>query len=168
MCQLLRLKSTTPQGSRKVEGGLQKKNSKLRPVAMAGASRHALRPTRAARLHHRARRRTPPLQQLRFSRRFSSAGRIRVHAQTQWELDINSPSRGAFFFLGRSHQTSGVCGNRACAASRPLGQVWRPWRCAAACRNATSRRAWGVRQASMHPWAGGSPSCAIGHVPGEI
>ena len=27
-----------------------------------------------------------------------------------------------------------ACGNRACAAARPLGQVWRPWRCAAACR----------------------------------
>ena len=38
-----------------------------------------------------------------------------------------------------------ACGNRACAAARPLGQVWRPWRCVVACRNAISRRAWGAR-----------------------
>ena len=48
------------------------------------------------------------LQQLRFcvSRRRSSAGRNRVRAQTQEDLNIKSSSREAL--LGRLHQTSGV------------------------------------------------------------
>ena len=48
-----------------------------------------------------------------------------------------------------------ACGNRACAAARPRAQVWRPWRCAAECRNAISRRAWGARSGrglTCHNW----------------
>ena len=46
--------------------------------------------------------------------------------------------RGSHTFVSIGHR---ACGNRACAAARPRDQVWRPWRCAAACRNAISRRA---------------------------
>ena len=44
----------------------------------------------------------------------------------------------------------GRAGSRACAAARPRGQVWRPWRCTAACKNAISRRAWGARPGQGH------------------
>ena len=52
-------------------------------------------------------------------------------------------------------------GKSCVPAARPRGRVWRPWRCAAACRNAFSD-ARGVRGAEA--WAG---SPAIGHGPEE-
>ena len=57
---------------------------------------------------------------------------------------------GSLGFVSIRHRS---CGNRACAVARPRGQVLRPWRCAAACKNAISRRARGARRGQTHqPW----------------
>ena len=48
------------------------------------------------------------LQQLKFSKRCSSAGRNRMHAQAQGDLDIKSSSRAAF--LGRFPSDVGRAG----------------------------------------------------------
>ena len=37
-------------------------------------------------------------------------------------------------FKWSSPSEIGRAGSRACAAARARGQVWRPWRCAAACK----------------------------------
>ena len=103
-----------------------------------------------------------------FQGRCSSAGRNRVHAQAREALDIKSSSREALIPSSPSDIGRAGSGNRACAAARPRGQVWRPWRCAAACRNAISRRAWGARRGRTHlamrhdPWGCHMP-CPCGH-----
>ena len=59
---------------------------------------HTIMPTQAWHAAHQESMRAcnHTRQQLRFSRRFSSAARNRVHAQIQWDLGIRSPSRGAY------------------------------------------------------------------------
>ena len=82
--------------------------------------------------------------ELRFSKRCSSVGRNRVHAQAQGDLDTKSSSRAAHSWVASIR--SQAYGNHACAAARPFSQVWGSPRCAAACGNAISCRTEGERR----------------------
>ena len=63
--------------------------------------------------------------------------------------------RGTLTIVSIRHQRSAVRETRACAAARPFGQVWRPWRCAAG----------GVRECNLAARVGGArPEACMGRV----